>query len=131
MELINYLSKAFDEEMISKQSWKTTIETFLLMLAPLAPHISEELWEKIGNTYSIHNRSFPTWDDELAEEEEITLVIQVNGKLRELIQVPIGITKEEAQQLALDSPKVQAQIANKKIHQFIYVPGRLVNLVAQ
>ena len=131
MELINYISKSFDERAISEDSWKNTVETFMLMLAPLAPHIAEELWERTGNPYSIHNQSFPQWDEELAAEEEITLVIQVNGKLRERIQVPIGITREEAEQLALESPRVQMHVNNKKVEQLVYVPGRLVNLVVK
>ena len=131
MELINYIGKAFDEQAISEDSWKHTVETFLLMLAPLAPHIAEELWERTGNPYSIHNQSFPQWDDKLAAEEEITLVVQVNGKLRERIRVPIGITREEAERLALESPRVQTYVNNKKVEQLVYVPGRLVNVVVK
>ena len=70
------------------------------MLAPTAPHLAEELWQQIGHHYSIHNQRWPEWDEALAKEEEITLVVQVNGKLRDRISVPVSITEDEAKKLA-------------------------------
>ncbi len=82
-----------------------------------------------GHQYSIHQQRFPEWDEELAAEETITLVVQVNGKVRDRIQVPVDIDEAEAQELALASPKVRAFTQDKTVNKAIYVPGRLVNVV--
>ena len=132
MEYTNYLSRVWEAEHgVNESLWKQGIEKFLLMLAPFAPHLSEELWERAGHPYSIHSQRFPEWDEELAADEVITLVVQVNGKLRDKLQVPAGIAEDEAKQLALASPRVLSYINNKRIDRTIYVPGRLVNVVVK
>ena len=107
------------------------MDTLLLLLAPAAPHLAEELWQRTGYDYSIHNQSWPEWDVELARDEEITLVVQVNGKLRDRITVPVSITEDEARQLVLERERVKAHLEGKKIVKIVYVPGRLVNLVVR
>ncbi len=131
MEFTNYLTKVKETGQVADSDWKGTIEKLLLLLAPTAPHLAEELWQRIGGDYSIHNQSWPRWDEELAKEEEITLVVQVNGKLRDRITVPVSITETEARQLALDSERAKAHLEGKKIINIIYVPGRLVNIVVK
>ena len=81
MELTNHLSQAWNRQSIDPSLWRECTEKFLLMLAPFAPHIAEELWERTGRPYSVHNRPFPKWDANLTAEETITLVVQVNGRL--------------------------------------------------
>jgi leucyl-tRNA synthetase len=105
------------------------VEKLLLLLAPIAPHITEELWEKLGNPYSIHMQSWPKWDEELAKEEIITLVVQVDGKVRDRFQVPADITEEEAREMALSSPKVRRHLEGKEVKQVVFIPGKLVNIV--
>ena len=129
MELVNHLSKVWAEASIDPDTWRECVENFLLMLAPIAPHIAEELWERTGHAYSIHQQSFPAWDDSLAADETITLVVQVNGKVRDRIEVPAGIDEPTAHQLALASSKVQPYTEGKVVDKAIYVPGRLVNVV--
>ncbi len=129
MELTNYLGKVHDQGNVSPAVWHDTITQLLLMIAPTAPHMAEELWEKSGKSYSIHNRSWPVWDAELAKEEEVTLVVQVNGKLRDKISVPVTISETEAKELAFNSEKVKAYLDNKEPVKTIYVPGKLVNIV--
>ncbi len=102
-----------------------------MLLAPTAPHLAEELWQQTGHGYSIHDQSWPQWDKELAKDEEITLVVQVNGKLRDRITVPVSITEAEARQVALGSQKVRTYLGDKEVFDIIYVPGRLVNLVVR
>jgi len=131
MEFTNYLAGARDEGKINVSAWKEAIDILLLLLAPTAPHLAEELWQQTGHDYSIHNQSWPEWDEELAKDEEITLVVQVNGKLRDRIAVPASITEDEAKEKALESPRVKSYIGGKKIVKTIYVPGRLVNLVVR
>ncbi|HLF03896.1 MAG TPA: class I tRNA ligase family protein, partial [Dehalococcoidia bacterium] len=129
MELTNHLSRVWAEASVDAATWRESTEKFLLMLAPLAPHIAEEMWERAGHPYSIHQQRFPQWDEELAAEDTITLVVQVNGKVRDRIQVPAGINSDQAQELALASPKVQSYTQGKAVRQAVYVPGRLVNVV--
>ena len=129
MEFSNHLNKIWTESAVDRATWNDCIEKFLLLLAPIAPHISEELWEFTGHSYSIHDQSYPRWDDKLAAEEYITLVLQVNGKVRDRIQVEPNIGEDTAQELALASPKIKTFIENKTVDKTIYVPGKLVNLV--
>jgi len=131
MEFTNYLAKAKDDGTVSVSAWKQAIDTLLLLLAPTAPHLAEELWQQMGHEYSIHNQSWPKWDEELAREEELTLVVQVNGKLRDRVVVPVSITEDEAKNTALNRQRVKSYIEGKKIIKTIYVPGRLVNLVVR
>ena len=129
MELVNHLSKVWAEGSVDPATWRESIEKFLLMLAPIAPHIAEELWERTGRAYSIHQQLFPEWDDALAAADTITLVVQVNGKVRDRIAAPADIDEPAARELALSSAKVQPYTAGKTIDKAIYVPGRLVNVV--
>ncbi|MFH0913707.1 MAG: class I tRNA ligase family protein, partial [Chloroflexota bacterium] len=131
MEFTNYLGKVREEGTVAADDWNSSIRILLLLLAPTAPHLTEELWESIGGAYSIHNQPWPAWEEELVKEEEITLVVQVNGKLRDRITVPASITEDEATKLALESPRVKTHLEDKEVARVIYVPGRLVNLVVK
>jgi len=131
MELANHLNRVWAESSIDSATWRECIENFLLMLAPIAPHVTEELWERTGHAYSIHQQAFPSWDDDLAAEDTITLVVQVNGKVRDKLEVPAGIEEAAAQELALASPRVKSYTDGKLVSKTIFVPGRLVNLVVQ
>ncbi|CAI8041407.1 Leucine--tRNA ligase [Geodia barretti] len=129
MEMVNHLSRVWNEQSIDAATWRDCIDKFLLMLAPIAPHLAEELWERHGREYSIHQQAFPTWDDELAAEEEVTLVVQVNGKVRDRITVAANIAEDDARTLALGSPRIQSHTDGKAVKNVVYVPGRLVNVV--
>lgn len=131
MEFTNNLAKIREIGAVASSAWEQAIDTLLLLLAPTAPHLAEELWQQRGHSYSIHNQSWPQWDEELAKDEEITLVIQVNGKLRDRIIVPASVTEAEVRELVLASQRVKAHLEGKKIINTIYVPQRLVNLVAR
>jgi len=129
MELSNTLNDAWEAGRTDRATWNQSVDTLLVLLAPMAPHVTEELWERRGRPYSIHQQPLPQWDPALAADETITLVVQVNGKVRDRLTVPAGIAEDEAKRLALASPKVQAQLDGKRIRQTVYVPGRLVNVV--
>jgi leucyl-tRNA synthetase len=129
MEFSNYLSKVQERGDASGSVWQQTIECFLLLLAPTAPHLAEELWNRTGHSYSIHNQPWPGYDEEMTKEEEITLVIQVNGKLRDKVLVPASMSEAEAKRLVLSREKVRAYIDGKRLKRFIYVPKRVVNVV--
>ncbi len=131
MEFTNYLSRVKEEGTVSVSAWKEASDTLLLLLAPTAPHLAEELWQQVGHSYSIHNQSWPRWDEELAKEEAFTLVIQVNGKLRDRVTALVSINEAEAKNIALNRQRVKSYIEGKEVLKTIYVPGRLVNLVVR
>ena len=129
MEFTNTLNDAWEAKLVDRATWDQAVDTVLVLLAPCVPHLSEELWERRGRPYTIHNQPLPAWIPELAADEMITLVVQVNGKLRDRLAVPADIGEEEAKRLALASPQVQAQLEGKQVRHLVYVPGRLVNVV--
>jgi leucyl-tRNA synthetase len=130
MELLNNMVDAKRNGAGHSPEWREILEIYLLMMAPAVPHIAEELWtEELGNEYSIHNQNWPEADSELMAVEEITLIVQVNGKLRDRIVVPVDISKEEAEKIALASPEAEPYLEGKEIRKVIVVPGRLVNIV--
>ena len=131
MKLTNSMTEAFEEENVDGETWRGAVDNLLLMLAPMAPHISEELWERVGNPYSVHTQAWPSWDPELAADEVITLVVQVNGKVRDKIEAPADITEDAAKQMALASSRGLSHTEGKAVARVIYVPGRLVNVVAR
>jgi len=123
MEFVN--AWAEDKRVLAKKE----IEIFLRLLAPLAPHITEELWEQLGHRESILKEKWPQYDEELIEEETFQLIIQINGKVRDRIEVPKGISEEEVKELALSQEKIQKWLGNKQPKKIIYIPSRLINLV--
>jgi len=129
MEFTNALQKAKRTPVCGTEAWEEAIETLLLLLAPCCPHIAEELWGRAGRPYSIHQQAWPVYDADLAADEVITLVVQVNGKLRARLEVSAEITEDEAREAALSDDNVQRHIAGREVRKVIYVPGRLVNLV--
>jgi len=129
MELTNAIAEAREAGLAGDPAMAGAIETLLLLAAPVAPHITEELWSRLGKPYSIHNQAWPQFDPEVARVEEITLVVQIDGKVRDRITVPADITEEQAREAALASPAVVRLLAGKEPRQVIVVPGRLVNFV--
>jgi leucyl-tRNA synthetase len=131
MEYTNYLVKAKETAVVHTAAWDEAIEMLLLLMAPSFPHVSEELWTRIGQPYSIHQQIWPTWDEELAAEEMITIVVQVNGKVRDRFDAPADISEEEAKAQALATSGAEKYLDDKQPLKVIYVPGRLVNIVVK
>ncbi len=131
MEYTNFLAAARESGPVDRQTWEASIDALLRMLAPGVPYIAEELWKRRGGAYSVHQQSWPAYDEALAASEVFTLVVQVNGKLRDRFEVPIDITEEAARETALTSPKVTPHTAGKELVRVLYVPGRLVNIVVR
>ena len=129
MELLNEMYRARENGAAGTPEWEETLDIYLRMMAPVAPHMAEELWAAAGKPFSIHNQSWSEVDQAAAAEELVTLVIQVNGKVRDRITVPVGIEQDEAQKLALASQVVQKILAGNSPRKVIVVPGKLVNIV--
>ncbi len=131
MEFTNYFNKVREAGAASQEAWESSVKTLLLLLAPTAPHLAEELWNRKGYQYSVHNQSWPEWDEALVTQDEFTLVIQVNGKLRDKVTVPVSITEDEAKNIAVKQEKARPYLEGRKVVKIIYVPGKLVNIVVK
>ncbi|EMO27265.1 anticodon-binding domain protein [Leptospira interrogans serovar Bataviae str. HAI135] len=108
---------------------KKVLESFILLLAPFAPHIAEELWKRSGKTDSLSYEKFPEADPQYLVESEILIVVQVNGKLRDEFKAPKDILQSDAISMAKNLDKIKGILEGKTIRKEIYVPGKLVNLV--
>jgi leucyl-tRNA synthetase len=128
MELMNEMAR-LKSKVYGDPAWNEAIEIYLKMLAPVSPHITEEIWGLLGRPYSIHTQPWPKVDEAAAADEEITLVVQVNGKVRDRIMVPVDVSDDQAKKIALASELVQKSLAGQEPRQVIYVKGRLVNIV--
>jgi len=133
MELVNamYQYKDVPESDRDPAVMREGVETILVLLAPFAPHITEELWEAIGNTKSIHMQPWPQYDKEAIVEEEITIVVQINGKVRDRMLVPADIDLEAMKELVMGQSKVQELTAGKNVVKVIAVSKKLVNIVVK
>ena len=132
MELVNHIYQTKDgiEDTPQAQSvWREAIESLILLLAPFVPHVAEELWEGLGKKESVIKASWPEYDQQAIVEEEIVIVVQVNGKLRDRLLVPVSSEAEAIKERALNSPKVRRHIDGKEVKKTIFVPQKLVNIV--
>ena len=129
MELANYMAQSKKDGAFGSEAWNEAVIIYLKMLAPIAPHISEELWEFLAKPYSIHTQAWPVVDVEAAKEDEITLIVQINGKLRDRIVVPADISNEDAEKVAFASEAIQSYMDGVEPRKVIVIPGRLVNIV--
>jgi len=122
MMLVNELNKF---ETIAKNDFVTLIQ----LLSPFAPHMSEELWSELGNSGSIFESAWPTYQAELAKDDEITLAVQINGKLRDTLTVSAEISEDDVKKMVLASEKVQKWLDGQEPKKVIYVKGKLVSVV--
>jgi leucyl-tRNA synthetase len=128
-ELMKLSNAITDSSCKDSRVYSEGINTLILLLAPFAPHIAEELWKQLGNTESVHQQSWLKFDTEALITDEITLVIQINGKKRGDLQVPSGLDKDALEKLARESEVAQRHLEGKEIKKAIVVPGKLVNFV--
>jgi len=138
MELLNdmttYKQNVIDKNDISSESkkvWHEVLEKVILLIAPFAPHVADELWSDLGNTTLTFEQEWPTFDEKLTVENNFNLVLQVNGKVRDMVPAQIGISKDDAEKLAFSSEKVQKFIDGKEVVKVIAVPNKLVNIVVK
>jgi leucyl-tRNA synthetase len=127
MEMVRWLGG--EKHAMSADEWLRSVRTLALLLAPLAPHLAEELWSRIGGGYSVHRQPWPEVDPGALTDEEFEVGIQVDGKLRGRCRVPADATREEVVRVALASPNVRRHLPNGMPSKVVYVPGRVVNLL--
>jgi leucyl-tRNA synthetase len=131
MELSNALTRAVEDQTASRRVCEEAFDTLLKLLHPLAPHITEELWERRGNLESLLETTWPEHDEAKLRRQRVELVVQVDGKLRDRVEVETDADEQQARDAALDSPKVQEHVAGREIVKAIHVPNRLINLVTR
>jgi leucyl-tRNA synthetase len=132
MEFTNYLTKLRESgATIDEAAWREAIESMALMMAPSVPHIAEELWERLGKPYSVHTQPWPSFDAALAVEDEVEVAVQVNGKVRDRLMLPLDTAEDAARERALASAPVAQHVEGKEIVRVIYVPNRLLNIVVK
>jgi leucyl-tRNA synthetase len=129
MELLNFMEDAKENGAFGSSAWDESVRIYLCMLAPVSPHISEEIWKLLGYEGSVHQQKWPAVDEQATIEDEIILVVQVNGKVRDRINVPVNISEENAKKIALSSEIVLKFLEGAVPRKVIYVPGKLVNIV--
>jgi leucyl-tRNA synthetase len=122
------LMEFMNEATTWEQKPRAVLEPFVLLLSPFAPHLAEELWSKLGYRESLAYVPWPNYDESLLIEQTVTVVLQVNGKVRDKIDVPAGLPEAELQQRALANEKVQAFMTGKQVKKIIVVPNKLVNI---
>jgi leucyl-tRNA synthetase len=131
MELLNALTRALEEKTASRLCCEETFETLLQLLHPMAPHVSEELWERRGHVETLLESTWPEYDEAKLRRARIEMVVQVDGKLRDRIEVEATAGEKEVRAAALASPKVQDHLSGREVAKAVVVPGRLINLVTR
>jgi len=130
MELLNFMYQAREKGAFGTAAWDEAVNIYLRMLAPVTPHIAEEIWVEVyGKPYSIHVQDWPKVDEAATVEDSIILPVQVNGKLRDRIELPANVSEDDAKSAAIASEGAQKFIKGEEIRKVIYIPGRLVNIV--
>ena len=128
MELSNLMGKV-KKDLYATPAWAEAAETFVLLLAPACPHLAEELWARLGREYSVHNQAWPVWDEELAAEETVEIVIQVNGKIKDRVMIPADADEDEVKEIALEREVIKGLLGGQPPRKVIYVKGRLMNIL--
>ncbi len=131
-ELMEFTNRLYDR--VNEGSWQdstfqTCLETLLVLMAPAAPYISEELWSRTGHEGSIHLETWPGWESEMVSETAVELPVQINGRKRTTIQVPASSDQEVVLRVAMEQPEVARLVAAEKISRVVYVPGKILNIV--
>ncbi len=129
MKLFNEISSFSPRNEEGKKALREAVEILLLMLAPVAPHIAEELWHRIGKETLLLRESLPQVDEKALEVEEIEIPVQVNGKLRGRIRIPFGAEEDTVRRIALEDERIRSFVKGREIRKVVYVPNRLLNIV--
>jgi leucyl-tRNA synthetase len=130
-DLLPFVERWDRERLMDRVAFSEAAEHLLTLLSPMAPHLADELWERLGQQGYLYHHPWPEADSELAAEEQVTLVVQVNGKVRERLSVPVDLPEEELRARAEEAPRVSEQIADKRVLKVIVVPNKLVNFVVE
>jgi leucyl-tRNA synthetase len=129
IEYVNELMKLRETALIHTPEWREALETLVLLMAPSTPYVAEELWQRLGMPYSVHHQSWPEFELALTQDDAVEVVVQVNGKVRDRLLLPVGLPEDDARARVLAQPRIAEAIAGREPRKVIYVPGRLINIV--
>jgi len=124
-QMMIYVNELYKLDELPRETW----EPFIRLLAPYAPHLAEELWERLGNGETVAYAPWPEYDESLTVEERVTIVIQINGKVRSKTEIDAGTSRDETEKLAFEAPRIQELTEGKEVRKVIVVPDKLVNIV--
>ena len=129
MEFLNELIAWQDKEVMSTQ-WREAVEAFTLLIAPFAPFISEEIWQDaLGYGESVHRQTWPSFDEAKTIDDQVMVIVQVNGKVRDKITVPMNLDEATVRETAVSTPNTKRYVNSEQIKKVIYVPNKLINIV--
>ena len=129
MEHTSAMLKAREAGPVDSDAWKEAVTSAILMTAPLAPHLAEELWERNGGAFSVHTQLWPKADPEIARDDEVEIAVQVNGKVRERVVLPADCSESQARDIVLALPRIAEQLNGAEPKRVIFVPGKLFSIV--
>jgi leucyl-tRNA synthetase len=129
MEFTNQISDRYQAGAWRTRTFHQALEILMVLLAPAAPHVAEELWHMTGHNTSIHLQDWPTWDDELVVDETFQIQIQINGKMRARVEIPVQADKSEVEAAAFALPKIKQHTRDRNIVDVIFVPGKIMNIL--
>ncbi len=132
MELVNLMYQTVETAPKNDALWavlREAVDAMVRLLSPIVPHIAEELWSALGNDRSVASAAWPTWNEDALQAEEVLIVVQVNGKLRSRLMVPVDAGEDAIRESALNDPKIRESVAGKAVRKVVVVPGKLVNVV--
>jgi leucyl-tRNA synthetase len=131
IEFKNALWPLRNDPIAQTAAWREAIETLVLLMAPSTPYVAEELWERLGKRYSVHTQRWPIFDPALTREETAEIAVQINGKVRDKVTLPVDLPEEQARSIVLARARVKDQVGDRLPERVVYVPGRLINLVVR
>lgn len=130
MELVNEMYR-YKEGTVNPGLFGAAIKDLIIMLAPFVPHVTEEMWEHLGYEGSVHDQSWPEYDEKALVKDTVEIVVQVNGKIKEKLDIAGGLSREEMEKTAMENEKVKGLIEGKNVVKVIAVPGKLINIVVK
>lgn len=131
MEAVNEMYKLKTELSLGSEAWNQNLKLLVQILAPFAPHVTEELWQQLGGETSVHVANWPAFDEKLVQDELVTVVVQVNGKVRGKLEVAVDASEDEVRGSAYEIESVKTHLEGKEIIKSIYVPGKILNMVVK
>ena len=126
-QMMIFINEVFKSPVLYREIW----EPFVLLLSPYAPHLGEEMWQKLGHKKSLAYETWPVWDEELVKESVVEIVMQINGRVRAKLELPAGTSKNETEKLALENERIKTYTEGKTIVKVITIPDKLVNIVVR
>jgi leucyl-tRNA synthetase len=131
MEFTNLLYERIKKGQQQTITFSKSLETLLMLLSPAAPYITEELWVQTGHDFSVHQQEWPIYDEALTKVKTMQIPVQINGKMRGTIQAEVETSEIEALQTVANTAEIQKYLTGRKVTRVVYVPGKILNVVAQ